>query len=66
MADALMRFETIDKDQSDDIMAGRPGRAVTPAPTDRRAPPPAPTAPRAGPQGHGAGSSRHPARRHGH
>jgi cell division protease FtsH len=42
MADALIRFETIDKDQIDDIMAGRPVRAVTPPPSDRRSPPPAP------------------------
>ncbi|MGE5153453.1 MAG: ATP-dependent zinc metalloprotease FtsH [Bdellovibrio bacteriovorus] len=36
MADALLRYETIDKDQIDDIMAGRPAREpkdnTTPAP----------------------------------
>ena len=44
MADALMRFETIDKDQIDDLMAGRPPRVVTPQASDRPAPPPAPAA----------------------
>ena len=44
MADALIRFETIDKDQIDDIMAGRPPRVVAPPPSDRPAPPPAPAA----------------------
>ena len=44
MADALMRFETIDKDQIDDLMAGRPVRATTPPPSDRPAPPPPPAA----------------------
>ncbi|WP_366055917.1 ATP-dependent zinc metalloprotease FtsH [Immundisolibacter sp.] len=44
MADALIRFETIDKDQIDDIMAGRPPRVVVPQASDRPAPPPAPAA----------------------
>jgi cell division protease FtsH len=44
MADALMRFETIDKDQIDDLMAGRPPRVVAPQASDRPAPPPAPAA----------------------
>jgi cell division protease FtsH len=44
MADALMRFETIDKDQIDDLMAGRPVRTTTAPPVDRPAPPPAPAA----------------------
>ena len=39
-----MRFETIDKDQIDDLMAGRPVRATTPPPSDRPAPPPPPAA----------------------
>jgi cell division protease FtsH len=41
MADALIRFETIDKDQIDDLMAGRPARPpATPPPSEDRPAPP--------------------------
>jgi hypothetical protein len=50
-----MRFETIDNDQIDDLMAGRPVRVVTPPPADRRSPPPS-AATDAGADGDGAPS----------
>jgi len=51
MAGALLEWETIDADQIDDIMAGKPPRAPKPAPVQPAAQPPkdaTPTAPATG------------------
>jgi cell division protease FtsH len=51
MTKALLEWETIDADQIDDIMAGRPPRPPKPSPSANQPPPPdeAPTAPAATP-----------------
>ncbi|MDP2760388.1 MAG: ATP-dependent zinc metalloprotease FtsH [Sideroxyarcus sp.] len=55
MAKALLEWETIDADQIDDIMAGKPPRAPKPAPVQPAAEPPkdeTPTAPATGAAAH--------------
>jgi cell division protease FtsH len=48
MADALMRYETIDREQIDDIMAGRPPRPPAATPTGQTPSAPRPDQPPAG------------------
>ncbi len=49
MAHALLEWETIDADQIEDIMAGRPPRPPAPSLSTPNVPPPAATGPTAGP-----------------
>ena len=49
MAKALLEWETIDADQIDDIMAGKPPRPPKPTQSSPTGTPPPGTAPQAGP-----------------